>query len=91
MSDYTPHNDELKFFYERGFREFGKRVLDRDYADCHGSFDRWLARRDKYVAAAAWEEGFNRAQIQHHDHNMRRNRHSPAIVIDNPYRREDQK
>ena len=44
-----------------------------------------VAERMLPLLVEAWDRGYTRAHLQHHDHNMRRNRYSPAIVIDNPY------
>lgn len=48
-----------------------------------------VAERMLPLLVEAWDRGYTRAHLQHHNYNLRRNRYSPAIVIDNPYEEVD--
>lgn len=50
--DYTPTTEEVR----AAFSEF-LTIATGDVKISHATFDRWLAARDREVAARAWDEG----------------------------------
>ena len=64
MDEYTPDTDEVRDTYSRHWNFCDDwaglpNMPDRMVVGFEVEFDRWLAARDRVVAANAWDEGYN--------------------------------